>query len=56
MSYQNKVDVKNNILHTLRKASHVGKKAIFHSSPLHPWTFAGSNISKKIFGGQISAN
>ena len=24
-----KVDVQNNILHTLREASHVGKKAIF---------------------------
>ena len=28
----NKVDVQNNILHTLREASHVGEKAIFHFS------------------------
>ena len=28
----NKVDVQNNILHTLREASHVGEKAVFHLS------------------------
>ena len=55
----NKVDVQNNILHTLRKASYVGKKQFYEliiSSPPPPWAFSGPNISKKVFGGQISAN
>ena len=53
----NKVDVQNNILHTLREAIHVGEKAIFHFSfPASPRAFSVSNISKKVFGGQISAN
>ena len=30
--FSNKVDVQNNILHTLREASHGGEKAIFHFS------------------------
>ena len=30
--YIKKVDVQINILHTLREASHVGEKAIFHFS------------------------
>ena len=32
MRRKNKVDVQNNILHTLREASYVGKKEIF-------WTY-----------------
>ena len=56
--------MQNNILHTLREASYVGKKAIFlnlsFQAPPHPlslpWAFLGPNISKKVFGGQISAN
>ena len=56
----NKVDVQNNILHTLREASYVGKKAIFWTylnPPLSfPWAFLGPNISKKVFDGQIRAN
>ena len=54
----NKVDVQNNILHTLRKASHVGKKAIFHLSfpPPPPGPFRALIFQKKVFGGQISAN
>ena len=47
--------MQNNILHTLREASHVGEKAIFlFSFPTK--AFSASNISKKVFGGQISAN
>ena len=39
LKLQNKVDLQNNILHTLREASYVGGKAIFHISfpaPLPP--------------------
>ena len=56
--YLNKVDVQNNILNTLREASHVGEKAIFpFSFPAPPpRAFSASNVSKKVFDGQISAN
>ena len=42
--FLDEVDMQNNILHTLREASHVGEKAIFHLSatPSHlhlPWAF-----------------
>ena len=57
---KNKVDVQNNILHTLREASHVGEKAVFHFSfpppHPHPRAFSASNISKKVYGTQISAS
>ena len=52
----NKVDVQNNILHTLREASHVGEIAIFHFSFQPPGSFSGSNISKKVFGAQINVS
>ena len=50
--------MQNNVLHTLRDASNVGDKAIIHFSfpPPTPRAFSASNISKKVFGGQISAN
>ena len=49
--------MQNNILHTLREASYVGKKAIFHFSfSAPPWAFSGPNISKKVFGAQINVN
>ena len=52
----NKVDVQNNILH----AMWVKKRFFTYKSFPVPhrtrWTFSGSNISKKVFGGQISAN
>ena len=54
-SHYSKVDVQNNILHTLREASNVGEKAIFHFSfpPPHPRAFSASNISKKILVGEL---
>ena len=60
LKLQNKVDLQNNILHTLREASYVGGKAIFHISfpapPSPPGAFLGSYISKKVFGAQINVN
>ena len=47
---KNKVDVLNNILHTLREASHVGEKAIFHFSfPATPPGLFRALMFKKSF-------
>ena len=48
----NKVEMQNNILHTMREASHVGEKTIFpyHFQPTSR-ALSGSNMSKKSFWG-----
>ena len=54
-----KVDVQNKILHSLREASHVGKKSDFFliiSSPPPPGPFRTLIFQKKVFGGEISSN
>ena len=56
----NKVDVQNNILHTLREASYGGNKQFFEriiSSPPPSFApFRALRFSIKVFGGQIRAN
>ena len=58
----NKVDVQNNILHTLREASRVGEKAIYHYAfpvPFGPIPFEPFRIlrfKKKGFGAKIRVN
>ena len=54
--YINKVDVQNNILHTLREASHVGEMAIFHFSfPDRPTprAFSASIFQKKFLVAKL---
>ena len=52
---KNKVDVQNNILHTLREASHVGEKAIFHFSfpDPPPRAFSASIFQKKFLVAKL---
>ena len=53
----NKVDVQNKIWHTLRESIHVPIFPFLFPAPQPPpRAFSASNISKKVFGGQVSAN